>query len=156
MSQFWGLGVNIRISKTSAVIIWHFFLFLFLAVLIFLSKLFMSRKVYFVCPFKMLVSVMGSEHFKYVIDHGDGCHIYVMPVLIFVPIFRGCGYVCYAIYRGRSVYVPSQWEKALHRNAVSHWRGAHTEWPLNLRCCIPFRATGESFDEFVSQSILLC
>ena len=29
-----------------------------------------------------------------------------------------------------SVYVPSQWEMALHCNAISHWLGAYTEWSL--------------------------
>ena len=33
-------------------------------------------------------------------------------------------------YRAHSVYVPSQWEMALHCNAISHWLGAYTEWSL--------------------------
>ena len=30
-----------------------------------------------------------------------------------------------------SVYAPSQWEMALHCNAISHWLGAYTEWSLH-------------------------
>ena len=33
-------------------------------------------------------------------------------------------------YRDHSVYAPSQWEMALHCNAISHWFGAYTEWSL--------------------------
>ena len=31
-----------------------------------------------------------------------------------------------------SLYVPSQWEMALHSNAISHWLGIYTEWSLIL------------------------
>ena len=32
--------------------------------------------------------------------------------------------------RDHSVYAPSQWEMALHCNAISHWLGAYTRWSL--------------------------
>ena len=32
-----------------------------------------------------------------------------------------------------SVYAPSQWETALHCNAVSHWLGVCTKWSLNKK-----------------------
>ena len=31
------------------------------------------------------------------------------------------------LYRNHSVYAPSQWDTALHCNAVSHWLGAYTK-----------------------------
>ena len=37
--------------------------------------------------------------------------------------------------KDHSVYVPSQWEMALHCNAISHWLGAYTEWSLHHRKC---------------------
>ena len=37
--------------------------------------------------------------------------------------------------RDHSVYVLSQWETALHCNAVSHWLGAYTEWSLVTLTC---------------------
>ena len=33
--------------------------------------------------------------------------------------------------RDPSVYAPSQWEMALHCNAISHWLGTYTEWSLH-------------------------
>ena len=36
------------------------------------------------------------------------------------------------IYRDHSAYVLSQWEVALHCNAISHWLGTYTEWSLNM------------------------
>ena len=33
-------------------------------------------------------------------------------------------------YRNHSVHALSQWEMALHCNAISHWLGAYTEWSL--------------------------
>ena len=38
----------------------------------------------------------------------------------------------YCMFRDHSVHVPSQWETALHRNVVSHWLGACTEWFLQV------------------------
>ena len=32
--------------------------------------------------------------------------------------------------RDHSMYAPSQWEMALHCNAISHWLGAYSEWSL--------------------------
>ena len=34
--------------------------------------------------------------------------------------------------RDHSVHASSQWEMALHCNAISHWLGAYTEWSLHL------------------------
>ena len=39
--------------------------------------------------------------------------------------------------RDHSVYAPSQWETALHCNAVSLWLDAYTEWPLNASGATP-------------------
>ena len=41
--------------------------------------------------------------------------------------------------REYSVHAPSQWETTLHRNVVSHWLGAFTEWSMQMpwqRCKI--------------------
>ena len=40
------------------------------------------------------------------------------------------GHVLCTSSRDRFVYAPSQWETALHCNAVSHWLGAYTDWSL--------------------------
>ena len=37
------------------------------------------------------------------------------------------------IFRDYSLYAPSQWEMALHCNAISHWLSAYTEWSLNIQ-----------------------
>ena len=43
--------------------------------------------------------------------------------------------ICWDITKDHSVYVPSQWEMALHCKAISHWLGAYTEWSLHHRKC---------------------
>ena len=68
---------------------------------------------------------------------GNSCPTFVMEwhffgtnLVLFVTL---CIWYCYG--RDHFVYVPSQWEMALHCNAISHWVGAYTEWFLLWWSC---------------------
>ena len=44
-----------------------------------------------------------------------------------------CWLQCFCFHtRDGSVYTPSQWEMALHCNAISHWLGAYTKLALHI------------------------
>ena len=60
----------------------------------------------------------------------------VLYIMYKNTIVSVCSVKCARSYciRDNSVYVPSQWEMALHCNAISHWLGAYIEWSL-LVCC---------------------
>ena len=84
------------------------------------------------------------SHWSYVPSASDIAFLHCEPFVLFRPCrWHDCCLFCVIVidvlccefHQSSSdhfVYAPSQWEMALHCNAISHWLGAFSKWSLKF------------------------